>query len=613
MSVGNNMGVVKDEKIYEDNDFMYNDKCSLVIINDNEINKTRKGTYVKKNNEIEDGSHKDYNIKEDNYEDNNTNNNEYDNNSYDIINNNSLGEDKRKEKFEEFVKNEGKENDMIKKKYFKLHIGFDYSNFSMDTNYKIIKFINKGSHFLYWNDDYIDFIDDTNFIENMKYTDDDNIRNNLKWRDHNNVRENFHSTKEYQMNEMKRNNCEEIRNSRFLYFDREHKLLVIKYNMKNNNFVYINEQDPTYKYFLNLHNKDFLDDTLIKEKKNCILIYPYTYTKIWNMLTTYINDEVINKIEPVNKTFSSSFLKSNNDMINVHNQPYMFYSVIPKYSSKKKKEKKKYVNDKNVKNNSKEKKEDNLEMDGQINDTTDKGDDNIIDISDDNVIGKYDVDVMNRFNNSKNYMKENNTINNTNIEGEKTYFEYISIDNETNKYIPSDITIMNMEKYWILKEIIQQEYTYIYYNNEQIEGFVKYSDKLFYILGEFQFSFILFHLGYNYQSFIQWRKLFELLTNSSYLVTNTTHFFEEVLKAVCIQLSYLNEDFFDNSDNSFILFGIYNIYEIINNIDEHIRPKNITTLIDNIDSIVYTKIGLHLPDLSFVYEEYQPTYVNEEF
>ncbi|KOB85433.1 hypothetical protein PFDG_00808, partial [Plasmodium falciparum Dd2] len=92
-----------------------------------------------------------------------------------------------------------------------------------------------------------------------------------------------------------------------------------------------------------------------------------------------------------------------------------------------------------------------------------------------------------------------------------------------------------------------------------------------------------------------------------------TDFFEEVLKAVCIQLSYLSEDFFDNSDNSFILFGIYNIYEIINNIDEKIRPKNITTLIDNIDSIVYTKIGLHLPDLSFVYEEYQPTYVNEEF
>ncbi|ETW35007.1 hypothetical protein PFAG_04293 [Plasmodium falciparum Santa Lucia] len=518
MRVGNNTGVVNDEKIYEDNNFIYNDKCSLVIINDKEINKTRKGRYVKRNNEIKDGSRENYNIKEDNYED--------DNYSYDITNNQSLGEENTKEKFQEFVKNEGKENHMIKKEYFKLHIGFDYSNFSMDTNYKIIKFINKGSHFLYWNDDDIHFFDDTNLTENMKCRDDDSISNNLKWRDNNNnnknnVRANCHSTKEYQMNEMKKNNCEEIRNSRFLYFDREHKLLVIKYNMKNNNFVYINEEDPTYKYFLNLHNKDFLDETLIKEKKDCILIYPYTYTKIWNTLTTYINDEVINKIEPVNKTFSSSFLKSDKDMINLHNQPYMFYSVIPKYSSKKKKDKK-YVYDKNGRNNSKEKKEDNLEIDVQINDTAEKGDDNIIDISDDNVRDKYYVDITHRFNNSKNYIKEYNTINNTNVEGEKTYFEYISIDNETNKYTPSDITIMNMEKYWILKEIIQQEYTYIYYNNEQIEGFVKYSDKLFYILGEFQFAFILFHLGYNYQSFIQWRKLFELMTNSSYLVTNST-------------------------------------------------------------------------------------------
>ncbi|SOV17361.1 AAR2 protein, putative [Plasmodium sp. gorilla clade G2] len=610
MGVENNTGVVKDENnIYEDNNFIYNDKCSLVIIIDNEINKTRKGANVKRNNEIEDGSQKNFNIKENNCEDNNKD----DNHSYDIINNNCLDEDNTKEKFQDFLKNEGKENHMIKKKFIKLHIGLDYSNFSMDTDFKIIKFINKGSHFLYWNDDDIHFFDDTNKIENKNYTDDNNIKNNLKWRDDNNVRENFQSSKEYQMNEMRKNNCEEIRNSRFLYFDREQKLLVIKYNMKNNNFVYINEQDPTYKYFLNLHNKDFLDDTLIKEKKNCILIYPYTYTKIWNTLTTYINDEVINKIEPVNKTFSSSFLKgNNNDMINLHNQPYMFYSVIPKYSSKKNKEKK-YVYEKNCRNNSKEKKEDNLVIDVKINDTTDKADENIIDMSDDNINDKYYVDITDRFNNNNNYTIEHNTINNTNVGGEKTYFEYISIDKETNKYIPSDITIMNMEKYWILKEIIQQEYTYIYYNNEQIEGFVKYSDKLFYILGEFQFAFILFHLGYNYQSFIQWRKLFELMTNSSDLVTNSTHFFEEVLKAICIQLTYLSEDFFDNSDNSFILFGIYNIYEIINNIDEKIRPQNITTLIDNIDSIVYTKIGLHLPDLSFVYEEYQPTYVNEEF
>ncbi|EAA16901.1 hypothetical protein, partial [Plasmodium yoelii yoelii] len=453
-----------------DNSFLYNDKCSLVLVIDYE-GKNEKDVYksVDKNGESNVINLLD-NI---NYEKENEQMNEE-------LNDGTINEENPElhnqnltdEKFEEMIlstfkkDNFGKINNSSKKhdsfkESIKLNVGLDYSNFSIDTPYKIIKFITKGSHFLYWSDDVLV-----------------GTRNDI--------------TKEFKMNEMKKNNCEEMRNSRFVYFDEENKLLVLKYNLKDKNFQYLKEDNSIYKYFFNLHKIDFMDDNLIKYNKDSIMIYPYTYTKIWKSVTSYINDEVINKIEPVNKTFSSSFLEEdkkdkdsgNKSEINFHNQPYMFYSVIPKYPTNmpSKKESKKY-----------EEKEENNEV---CNDKNSKKEDGV--------------------------SEENNGYKNSEIDKhtENTaYFECINIDNKYNKYIPSDLTLINLEKYWILEEIIKQEYTYIYYNDEKKEAFYKYSNKLFYILGEFQFSFILFHIGFNYQSFIQWRNLFELFSNSQILVT----------------------------------------------------------------------------------------------
>ncbi|GAW83262.1 hypothetical protein, conserved [Plasmodium gonderi] len=480
--------------------------------------------------------------------------------------------------------------------HIKLHVGLDYSNFDFDTPYKIIKFMNKGSHFLYWGSD-------TLFSEN------------------NNV------SKEFKMNEMKKNNCEELRNSRFIYFDREKTLLVLKYNIKNNNFTYVNENDSVYMYFCQLHDNDFLDDNIIKENKNSILIYPYTYVKIWKSLTSYINEEVINKIEPVNKTFCSSFLKeeeegeggergekkkkgkislNKDEEMNLCNQPYMFYSVIPKYpplSNYHKEEEGKEVSRRNI-----HKKEDNIKDErefcssGSVNCYEMCEEDMHDDVSN-NDASSSDESKNEKFNNDE-------VLSESSMNAKKSYFERINVDNKHKKYVPSDLTIIHLEKYWILKEIIQQEYTYLYYENEKREGFHKFENKLFYILGEFQFAYILFHLGFNYQSFVQWRNLFELLSNSQHLVTNFADFFEEVLRVIHTHLSHLSDDFFDNTENSFILFGIYNIYEIISNVAG--VKGDIVKVMNSIDSIIYTKLGLHLPDLSFVYSEYQPTYVDDD-
>ncbi|SCM13485.1 AAR2 protein, putative [Plasmodium chabaudi adami] len=543
-----------------DNYFLYNDKCSLVLVIDYD---TENEKDVYKNVDKNDENNVINLLDNINWEKENEQmieelNDEIINEANPGIHSKNLTD----EKFEEMIlstfkkDNFGKINNSSKKHgsfkgNIKLNVGLDYSNFSIDTPYKIIKFITKGSHFLYWSDDVLV-----------------GTRNDI--------------TKEFKMNEMKKNNCEEMRNSRFVYFDTENKLLVLKYSLKDKNFQYLKEDNSIYKYFFDLHKIDFMDDNLIKNNKDSIMIYPYTYAKIWKSVTSYINDEVINKIEPVNKTFSSSFLEEdkkdkdsgNKGEINFHNQPYMFYSVIPKYptsmASKKEPNKHKETeqNDElyNSKNNKKE-------------------------------------DGISEENNEYKYSEIDNPRENT------AYFECIHIDNKY-KYTPSDLTLINLEKYWILEEIIKQEYTYIYYNDEKKEAFHKYSNKLFYILGEFQFSFILFHIGFNYQSFIQWRNLFELFSNSQILVTKHADFFEILLKVVSIHLSYLSDDFFDNKENSFILFGVYNIFDIISNIED--TNENIKSVVDSIDTIIYNKLGLHIPDLSFVYEEYQPTYVNDD-
>ncbi|CAA9990655.1 AAR2 protein, putative [Plasmodium knowlesi strain H] len=486
---------------------------------------------------------------------------------------------------------EVKRNTYPRKDDTKLHVGLDYSTFYLDTPYKIIKCMNKGSHFLFWGSDTL-------------------------------CGQSDQVTKEFKMNEMKKNNSEELRNSRFIFFDRKKKLLVLKYNIRSNSFNYISESDPIYMYFHQLHEKKFLDDNIIKEKKNSILIYPYTYVKIWESLTCYINEEVINKIEPVNKTFCSSFLEAKEEEeekkkkkkkvgadllreeeMNLCNQPYMFYSVIPRYPSSKT-----YPNEGRVSGGSRRKKEDNL----GVNSTEIEGAGGIN--MEDHSVGGVNVEgghlTCSDVSVGVHEVVSDEPLNFHLDSANESYFERIDVDSKHKKYVPSDLTIIHLEKYWILKEIIQQEYTYVYYENEKKEGFHKFENKLFYILGEFQFAYILFHLGFNYQSFVQWRKLFELLSNSQHLVTNFPDFFEEALRVISIHLSYLSDDFFDNTENSFILFGVYNIYEIVSGVGE--VHEGITNVMNSIDSIIYAKLGLHLPDLSFVYEEYQPTYVDDD-
>ncbi|KAM7456476.1 hypothetical protein BLSTO_02770 [Blastocystis sp. subtype 1] len=71
--------------------------------------------------------------------------------------------------------------------------------------------------------------------------------------------------------------------------------------------------------------------------------------------------------------------------------------------------------------------------------------------------------------------------------------------------------------------------------------------------GEFQFAFVMFHLGEDYESLLQWKNLLFLLTGAYSLVTNQEDlsvgvFYEAFMKTLYFQISELEEDFFTLSE-----------------------------------------------------------------
>ncbi|KAK8795440.1 hypothetical protein WA588_004281, partial [Blastocystis sp. NMH] len=68
------------------------------------------------------------------------------------------------------------------------------------------------------------------------------------------------------------------------------------------------------------------------------------------------------------------------------------------------------------------------------------------------------------------------------------------------------------------------------------------------VVGEFQFAFVLFHIGQSYESFLQWKNILFLLTASFSMATSgdisVVAFYRSAMKTLRLQLSELDDDFF---------------------------------------------------------------------
>ena len=77
----------------------------------------------------------------------------------------------------------------------------------------------------------------------------------------------------------------------------------------------------------------------------------------------------------------------------------------------------------------------------------------------------------------------------------------------------------------------------------------------FAILGEFEFSFIMFHIGQDFESLLQWKNILFLFTHAFSCLTegndiSVASFLENIMKATYFQLSELEEDFFSLNDGT---------------------------------------------------------------
>ena len=74
-------------------------------------------------------------------------------------------------------------------------------------------------------------------------------------------------------------------------------------------------------------------------------------------------------------------------------------------------------------------------------------------------------------------------------------------------------------------------------------------------MGEFEFSFIMFHIGQDFESLLQWKNILFLFTHAFSCLTegndiSVTSFLENIMKAMYFQLSELEEDFFSLNDGT---------------------------------------------------------------
>jgi A1 cistron-splicing factor AAR2 len=124
---------------------------------------------------------------------------------------------------------------------------------------------------------------------------------------------------------------------------------------------------------------------------------------------------------------------------------------------------------------------------------------------------------------------------------------------------PFEISKMNFDKSQILEEVLKKK----------SESF---------ILGELQFSFIIFLIGQNYNGFEQWKKLLNLICNCDESFGKRISFFSKFISVLEFQLQITPEDFFihDFTSHNFLTNNLISFFEISTfGQDENLKKKSL--------------------------------------
>ena len=144
----------------------------------------------------------------------------------------------------------------------------------------------------------------------------------------------------------------------------------------------------------------------------------------------------------------------------------------------------------------------------------------------------------------------------------------ISDNNSESKYhiyfteIPKQLSLKNKTASEISKMCFDK--------TEILESILKKNSQQEFLLGELQFSFILFLIGQNYNGFDQWKKILDLFCNCDDAVEQYPKLFSKFISILEFQLETTPDDFFiqDFTSENFLTKSLVSLFEIVLNEDE---------------------------------------------
>jgi len=179
---------------------------------------------------------------------------------------------------------------------------------------------------------------------------------------------------------------------------------------------------------------------------------------------------------------------------------------------------------------------------------------------------------------------------------------YVHIPSE---YVPPDLTPQQITAFNFDKSSILEEFIFPQYGSEND------------LLGELQYSFILFLILYSYESFEHWKKILQLLCQVDESIEKRKNFFIQFIKVFHHQIEEVPNDFFIDiisGGNNFLLFILKSFFEIA---EGHEHLKDLRLEVSKFKSFIEGRFNMsfsisEIPDNNEIDDEDNPTLVLEE-
>ncbi|KAF5153484.1 AAR2 family protein [Theileria parva strain Muguga] len=157
---------------------------------------------------------------------------------------------------------------------------------------------------------------------------------------------------------------------------------------------------------------------------------------------------------------------------------------------------------------------------------------------------------------------------------------------------PEQITKMHMDTSYIIDSIRGDNSTNGY-------KMVEFKNKYFYVLGELQYSFLVFILCFNFESLEQYKRLLRAFCNAESLLVSDQELTQKLLKTLRFQIETWDEEHDVYQKDNFLTHHLCNLREII--LDNSDKLKTCLDHFKLLEDSFKLKFGISLNDLNTIH------------